>query len=348
MSASTSIEWTRGDDGAAGATWNPVTGCKKVSEGCDNCYAETFAERWRGIPGHPFEQGFDIRLWPDRLKMPLQWRKPKRVFVNSMSDLFIGQGMVPDAFIAAVWATMYRTCGEARGNEYPVHTYQILTKRPAPMRSWMRRWADGDERRNMLASAAEEGWVDGKDVDHADCMPIVLPNVWLGVSVETNRWARIRLPQLVESPAAVRFVSCEPLLGTLDLRPWLGAGIDWVIVGGESGPKARPMHPDWARSLRDQCKQTKTPFLFKQWGAYAPESDGHSRGALASIDRRGRIRNPEETLSAPDLIRMRRAGKGKAGRMLDGRTWDEFPVGKAPHEGGPVSLSASVETGVVS
>jgi protein gp37 len=162
MSGGTTIEWTRGDDGAAAVTWNPVTGCTEVSEGCDNCYARTFAERWRGVPGHPFEQGFDV--------------------------------------------------------------------------------------------------CDHEDVAMAPWMLAVLPNAWLRVSVESQRWARVRLPLLAETPAVVRFASCEPLLGALDLRPWLDGGLGWVIAGGESGPRARPMHPDWARALHDQCQATDVAF----------------------------------------------------------------------------------------
>ncbi len=273
MSTATKIEWTRGDDGADGATWNPVTGCVKVSEGCDHCYAATFAERWRGVPGHPFEQGFDLRLWPERLALPLTWRKARRVFVNSMSDLFIGRDQVPDAFIAAVWATMFWTSSEARGGGWPgaslkpVHTYQILTKRPARMRAWLERWGDRDQRVAMLTEAAGLGWADNDDLRQAPWMPAVLPNVWLGTSVETDRWARVRMPELMRVPAMVRFVSAEPLLGETDLRPWLGDGLDWLIVGGESGPGARPMEEEWARDLVRQCQDASVAVFVKQMGS---------------------------------------------------------------------------------
>ncbi|MEX5709138.1 DUF5131 family protein [Parafrankia sp. FMc6] len=313
MSTATKIEWTRGDDGVEGATWNPVTGCVKVSEGCDHCYAATFAERWRGVPGHPFEQGFDLRLWPERLALPLTWRKAKRVFVNSMSDLFIGRDQVPDPFIAAVWATMFWTSPEARGGGWPgaslkpVHTYQILTKRPARMRSWLARWGDRDQRVAMLTEAAELGWADRDDLRQAPWMPAVLPNVWLGVSAEDQRWADVRIPVLLETPATVRFVSAEPLLGPIDLlgrrdetghrgrlnywlppgRPRWGAPyseptgptglavqdlteaptLDWLIVGGESGPGARPMEEAWARGLVRQCRDSGVAVFVKQLGA---------------------------------------------------------------------------------
>ena len=239
---STDIEWT--DE-----TWNPVTGCTKVSPGCDHCYAERVTERFHG-PGS-FER---VVLHPDRLDKPLRWRKPRKVFVNSMSDLFHEQ--VPDTFIGLVWQVMAET---------PQHTYQILTKRHARMRSFLNRWPDP------------------------------LPNVWLGVSVEDQKWADIRIPALLDTPAAVRFLSCEPLLGAVSLTRWLHGGfgvagpwpdLDWVIVGGESGPGARPMRPDWARSLRDECEAADVPFLFKQWGGIRPKAGG---------------------------------------RELDGRTWDEYP-----------------------
>jgi protein gp37 len=263
MSSTTTIEWTE-------ATWNPVTGCRKVSEGCDNCYAETFAERWRGIPGHPFEQGFDVRLWPDRLTLPLRWRKARVVFVNSMSDLWIDE--VDHLYAARVFAVM-ALAGR--------HTFQLLTKRPGRMASVVSsqgfRRAVDDEVSRLVADGA---------VEPIGSMRWPLPNVWLGVSVETQRWAEIRLPKLVETPAAVRFASCEPLLGPLDLSVWLGQGLDWVIVGGESGPRFRPMDRDWVRSLRDQCQAAGVAFFFKQVGGRTPKAGG---------------------------------------RELDGRTWDQMP-----------------------
>lgn len=270
MADNTGIEWTD-------ATWNPVTGCTEVSPGCDHCYAKTFAERWRGTPGHYFENGFDVQLRPDKLDLPLRWRKPRRIFVNSMSDLF--HDRVPDTYIAEVWAVMAWS---------PHHTYQVLTKRHARMRS-------------LLSSAAfkslvDDAWYDfgrgynlAAKVGHPghpyDRWP--LPNVWLGVSTENQQWADIRIPALLDTPAAVRFISAEPLLGSIDLRrslaKWRPALDDkrwdaadrimardvlhWVIVGGESGRAARPMHPEWACSLRDQCQAAGVPFLFKQAGS---------------------------------------------------------------------------------
>jgi protein gp37 len=310
VSIATKIEWTRSDDGSAGATWNPVTGCTKVSEGCDHCYAETFAERWRGIPGHPFEQGFDVRLWPDRLRLPLRWRKPRRVFLNSMSDLW--HDAVDTELIARVFAVMALA---------PRHTFQVLTKRPGRMHSLLSNEGFWDLVKSVASDygpVAEAESVIGRRW---------LPNLWLGVSVESQKWAKVRLDRLAETTAgAVRFASCEPLLGELDLRPWLAGGLDWVIAGGESGPRARPMHPEWVRSVREQCAEAGVPFFFKQWGAFVPEQDGHDRGAVSLMDRRGQGWNGIEKLARPDAVRMRRVGKGRAGRLLDGRTWDEFPV----------------------
>ncbi len=319
MSTATRIEWTRGDDGSAGATWNPVTGCTKVSPGCEHCYAETFAERWRGVPGHPYEQGFDVRLWPARLELPLRWRKPRRVFVNSMSDLFIGRDQVPDAFVAEVFAVMALA---AR------HTFQVLTKRPGRMASLL---AQAEFVRKVGAAITRRtdqtppraGWL-------LDFWP--LPNVWLGTSIELDTFAW-RADRLRATPAATRFLSLEPLLGalpSLDL-----SGIDWVIVGGESGTGARPMHPQWARDLRDRCQGAGLPrFFFKQVGAWAPlGADDQPRPGDRWVELDGRHERcwrsgdpaPAGAEQHGGAVLMRRVGKGRAGRLLDGRTWDEFP-----------------------
>ena len=222
MSDRTAIEWTE-------STWNPVTGCDKVSPGCAHCYAEAFAERWRGIPGHPYEQGFDLRLWPDRLEQPLRWRRPRMVFVNSMSDLFHED--IPVAFIRRVFEVM-----EAAR----IHTFQILTKR--------------HERLNELAG--DLPWP---------------PNVWMGVSIENRRFVQ-RADALRTVPAAVRFISAEPLLGPLEGLD-LG-GIHWLIAGGESGPRHRRLDIDWVRDLRDRCVAEDVAFFFKQIGGRRPKSGG--------------------------------------------------------------------------
>lgn len=218
----TGIEWTE-------ATWNPVTGCSQVSPGCAHCYAKTFAERWRGIPGHPYEQGFDLRLWPDRLDQPLRWRKPKTIFVNSMSDLFHEE--IPIEYIQRVFSVM----AEAKQ-----HTFQVLTKR----------------HERLADLAVELPWPE---------------NVWMGVSIENRRWS-IRADYLRRVPAAVRFISAEPLLGKLDNLDL--EGIDWLIAGGESGPGYRPVNVMWVRSIRDRCVAADVPFFFKQWGGVRSKSGG--------------------------------------------------------------------------
>ena len=239
MPVRTQIEWTD-------ATWNPVRGCVKISPGCKHCYAETFAERFRGVKGHPYEQGFDLRLVPEKLTEPFTWRSPKLVFVNSMSDLF--QDGVPDEFVAAV----SRVMATAKW-----HTYQVLTKRAERMREMLG---------GKIQFAAKQ------------------ENIWWGVSVEDRKYGLPRIDQLRRAPAKVRFLSIEPLLedlGRFDL-----SGISWVIVGGESGPGARPMKKDWVISIREQCRQQRVPFFFKQWGGVR---------------------------------------KAKNGRRLEGQTYDEYP-----------------------
>jgi len=241
MSDNSSIEWTD-------ATWNPVRGCTKISPGCKNCYAETFAERFRGVPGHPYEQGFDLRLVPEKLEQPLLWRSPRRIFVNSMSDLYHID--VPDDYIASVCATMRRAHW---------HHFQVLTKRSERMRELLT---------GPLRDAAS------------------LPNVWWGVSVEDRRHGLPRIDHLRGCPVPVRFLSVEPLLE--DLGEVDFSGISWVIVGGESGPRSRPMQPEWVESLLQQCESGGVPFFFKQWGGVR---------------------------------------KKKTGRLLNGRTYDAMPAG---------------------
>jgi protein gp37 len=240
MAEKSSIEWTD-------ATWNPVRGCTKISPGCTHCYAETFAERFRGVKGHPFEQGFDLRLVPEKLEAPTLWRKPLRIFVNSMSDLFHEQ--VPDDYIANVASVMVQANW---------HTYQVLTKRSTRMAELLR---------TRLSFAA------------------ALPHIWWGVSVENQRYGLPRIDDLRSAPARTRFLSIEPLLedlGVVNLT-----GIHWVIVGGESGHGARIMERKWVVSIRKQCRENGVPFFFKQWGG---------------------------------------TRKSLAGRLLDGRTYDEMPL----------------------
>jgi protein gp37 len=230
----TSIEWTRDADGTPGMTWNPVRGCVKITPGCDHCYAETFAERFRGVKGHPYEQGFDLRLVPDKLAEPLRWKTPKVIFVNSMSDLFHKD--VPEDYVEAVCRTM---------EQANWHTYQVLTKRSSRMRNMLQA---------RLRFAAD------------------LPHIWWGVSVEDRAHGLPRVEHLREAPAVVRFLSVEPLLedlGEINLE-----GIHWVIVGGESGHGARPMQKEWVLSLRDQCGRAQVPFFFKQWGGVRKSKAG--------------------------------------------------------------------------
>lgn len=275
MSDHSKIAWTD-------ASWNPVRGCTKISPGCANCYAQTFAERWRGIPGHPYEQGFDVRLVPEALGLPLHWRKPRRIFVNSMSDLF--HEKVPLEFIEKVWAIM-ANC--------PQHTFQILTKRSARMREVV----DGDFFRGNVMGQANRMVGTGPDHERlegptagllagrgtVDKFRWPLPNVWLGVSVENQAAADERIPLLLETPAAVRFVSAEPLLGPVDLRgelvgnvTWDSVGrevarsaVDWVIVGGESGARSRPCDVAWVRSIVERTRAAQIPCFVKQLGAVA-------------------------------------------------------------------------------
>lgn len=257
MSEYSEIEWTD-------ATWNPVRGCTKISPGCTHCYAETFAERFRGVRGHPYEQGFDLRLVPEKLPEPLHWRRPRTIFVNSMSDLFHKD--VPDDYIVAVARVMHL----ARW-----HTFQVLTKRSERLRDLLG---------SKLAFAAGE------------------THIWWGVSVEDRKFGVPRISHLQEAPGAVRFLSIEPLLedlGTFDL-----SRIAWVIVGGESGPGARPMQPRWVRSIRAQCRKARVPFFFKQWGG---------------------------------------PRKKVAGRHLDGRTYDEMPTTGRQDAAIPLDLERAMQ-----
>ncbi|MFA5786482.1 MAG: phage Gp37/Gp68 family protein [Actinomycetota bacterium] len=226
MSERSAIEWTE-------ATWNPVTGCSKVSPGCDNCYAERLAVRLRAMRNARYTNGFEVTLHDDQLDLPLRWRTPRTVFVNSMSDLF--HERVPDEYIARVFEAM----GRAHW-----HTFQVLTKRPGRMASLVAR-----------------------------ILPDPLPNVWLGTSIELDRYVW-RADRIRETPAAVRFLSCEPLLGPLPNLVLVD--IDWMIVGGESGPGHRPVLGSWVEGLRDRCVEAGVPFFFKQWGGRTPTSGGRS------------------------------------------------------------------------
>jgi protein gp37 len=248
------IEWTQ-------ATWNPVTGCSKVSPGCAHCYAETFAERWRGVPDHPYEQGFDLKMWPERLEVPLRWRQPRQIFVNSMSDLFHED--IPPEFIAKVFDVM------VRANH---HIFQVLTKR----------------HERLAKLAPDLPWPK---------------NVWMGVTIENRRFVH-RADYLREVPATVRFISAEPLLGPLEGLDL--TDIHWLISGGESGSKHRPVKEEWLVELRDRCQDEGVAYFFKQWGGPRPKSGG---------------------------------------RELQGRTWDEMPTVQpvSPLEKLPVRVKRSTK-----
>ena len=412
MATTTSIEW-------ADKTWSPIIGCDRVSPGCDSCYAITTAHIRTSNPHPAIAAAFAgtthknngridwtgrINQLEDRLTQPLSWKKPAKVFVNSQSDLF--HKNVDTDFIAKVFAIMALT---------PQHTYQVLTKRHARMRAVLtdtctcgNGHAPGTHLRSRMAwavSKANPNRIPGVPNDaeqRVNDAPWPLPNAWLGVSVENQKWADIRIPALLDTPAAIRFLSCEPLLGPIDLfgpivpgrgRPkltyWLdgrpgwgpeqtddrgriyqqiavGPRIDWVIVGGESGRKARAMHPDWARSLRDQCTTADIPYFFKQWGEWGPapfivrvcdphtgwqgtdeelaaaKADSEARGATHVHTGHSRDENGErsywlheighkpwslERVGLPEgTAAIRRWGKKRAGRELDGRTWDQFPT----------------------
>lgn len=351
MSGPSTIEWTD-------ATWNPVTGCTKLSPGCDHCYAETMHERFNGKGSFA-----NVKVRSERLHLPLKWRAPKRIFVNSMSDLFHKD--VPTEFIAEVFAVM--AFAER-------HTFQVLTKRHARMRSLL---SDDGFREDVVARARQReqfmrtgsGAAVMAQLDSLRMWP--LPNVWVGVSVENQHWADIRIPALLDTPAAVRWISAEPLLGPIDLRnvaddpqrPMPGwdalvsfPHLDWVVVGGESGPGARPMHPDWVRQLRDDCASTGVPFLFKQWGAWVPAPwSAHADPAIAGSGDRAAIHAAKRAAEAagashgmqldgtlhefshrpwsaerspaatPGWTGVRRSTKKAAGRELDGVAHDAYP-----------------------
>lgn len=340
----TKIEWTN-------QTWNPLAGCTRASAGCDNCYAASMALRLEGMANAKIAKGEDpgglakyidvttrngkgvamfngkINLDHNALNEPLTWKKPRLVFVNSMSDLF--HHNVPDDFICSVFDVIGRTSK---------HTYQVLTKRPMRMLSWQRKY-----------------------------MPEGLPaNVWAGTSVENQEAADERIPELLKVSASVRFLSCEPLLGEVNIRPSIGLSpygvrvdygncINWVIVGGESGHNARPMHPDWVRSLRDQCQEAGVPFFFKQWGEWSLINK--TEEIIYQGIPIGRYKDPRRFTEVgvispggewyegstgwngraidPDTNEayMVKVGKKVSGRLLDGREWNEMPIMEASYSG---------------
>lgn len=306
MGDRTAISWTE-------ATWNPVTGCNVISDGCEHCYAETIARRFAGTPAYP--NGFAVTLRPERLDQPTRWRRPRQIFVCSMADLF--HASVPDEYLDLVFDVMESAAQ---------HTFQVLTKRHGRLRTYLQHRAD----RSGAAPA---------------------PNVWVGVRVESQRWAGIRIPALLAAPAAVRFLSCEPMLGPVRLCSCDGAvfevkrhpflvdvacplhgerRIDWVIAGGESGAGARPMHPSWVRALRDQCETSRIPFHFKQWGRFTPQASPgdawHSREPDLWVSTTGVAGSESDAMAGGSWAGVYAVGKKAAGRELDGRTWDGQPT----------------------
>lgn len=317
MADKTGIEWTD-------ATWNPVTGCAKVSAGCKHCYAERNWGRLQHLPAYAGRDFTDVRTHADRLDQPIRWAKRRMIFVNSMSDLF--HPSVPDSFIDSVFGVMW-ACLYGR-NEQDGHIFQVLTKRADRMRDYMRA-----DRREAWAKAAVHhgGGIDPDGIyDQVLSFEGPHPRIWLGVSVEDQAAADERIPMLLQTPAAVRWISAEPLLGPVSLRlerlghwnalaiksnqPWATTRLHWVVVGGESGPKARPMRPEWARSLRDQCASGGVPFFFKQWGEWLP-SDAEDQPVY-----RGEHRHLGEHWHAFKI------GKKLAGRLLDGALHDGYPA----------------------
>jgi protein gp37 len=315
------ISWTE-------ATWNPASGCTKISPGCEHCYIERtpplrFAGRRFTEARHGTYVGAStgVQLHPGRLTTPLRWARPRRIFTGSLTDLVHTD--IPQEYLAQVFAVMAAT---------PRHTYQVLTKRPARMRAWLAGPAE-QAVRAVLDEWTHTGlhptptssrvWRPSNALPETLTWP--LPNVWVGVTAETQHWAH-RIPILLDTPAVVRWVSAEPLLAPLTLHKWLpnshGKGIrwnphpttltgtapvlDWVVAGGESGPHARPTHPDWIRALRDECAATGTPFHFKQWGEWTPTPH-------------------EATPQDEGPVGMVRVGKRAAGRTLDGRIHDAYP-----------------------
>jgi protein gp37 len=271
------ISWTQ-------ATWNPVTGCDRVSPGCDHCYALRMAGRLKAMGSPKYQRdgrtsrsgpGFAVTAHPDTLSLPLRWRTPKRIFVNSMSDLFHSD--LEADFVADVFAVMACT---------PRHTYQVLTKRPGRARSLLSSPAFW----NLVNQAAEQFPANVRAAYDPTAWP--LPNLWLGVSAENDHWAAVRIPVLLQTPAAIRWASLEPLIGPVDLRPgeWVHdeeclrrndcqclptqQHLDWVVVGGESGPDARPCEPEWVRQIRDTCDAGGVAFYFKQWSGPTPRRGG--------------------------------------------------------------------------
>ena len=359
MSEKSTIEWTD-------ATWNPVTGCTKISAGCKNCYAERVFNRV--YPGRLFGE---IRAHENRILDPLRWCLPRRIFVNSLSDLFHEE--MPPQLVDKLFAVMALASR---------HTFQILTKRPDRMAAYfdlsrvtdLKLPAMIQAEARIVLTAKRIAEMRGEDTSRPHwgiSLKVPFPNVWLGVSVEDQKTADERIPILLQTPAAVRFVSYEPAIGPAHLRHYLEeicepidpehgpekrGGLDWVIAGGESGPGARPSHPNWFRSIRDQCQAAGVPFFFKQWGAWLPISEMSEKqyGSLYRSNRKADLLKFENQGTLDDIYgrtckvktnsvafdgstghyELREGnpsymvfdvGKKRSGRLLDGREWNEYP-----------------------
>ena len=318
----TKIEW-------CDEVWNPVTGCTPISEGCKKCYALRMAKRLAGRCGYPADDPFRVTLHPDRLNEPLKWKKPRRVFVCSMGDLF-HENIHPYDIMQ-----IFNVMAKAKH-----HTFLVLTKRPERMLEFYKRLRPGTTIPGPYFS------ITGKGEGWAGLPPSLPNNIWIGVTAENQARADERIPILLQIPAAVRFVSVEPMLGPVDLVRsidvaieingeievpavgGIGQWLDWVICGGQTGPGARPMHPDWVRSLRDQCKAAGTALFFKQWGEFAPSPDPELLGAEYWVTYDGNFGKWEDgDPSLPVAACMDRVGKKAAGHLLDGQEWRQFPEG---------------------
>ncbi len=290
------IEWTD-------KTWNPVTGCSKISEGCQNCYAERMSKRLAGRCGYQKENPFSITFHPDRLTEPGKWKSTKKIFVCSMGDLFHED--VDYEYILSVFGRM---------NAYSHHTFQILTKRPE----------------RLLEFCATYGLLPDPELGGMTGSGEIIPrNVWIGITAENQEQADKRIPILLQIPTTVKFVSIEPMLSAVNIEKYLVSEpkINWVICGGETGPGARPMHPGWVAELHDQCINAEVPFFFKQWGAWCPRSNGYTHD-----DKVPRIRlswNGKNDQTDPesdgDAAWVNMVGKKRAGNLLDGKLYQKFP-----------------------
>jgi len=299
------IEWLKNPTGGQGSTWSPVTGCTQISEGCQNCYACKMAQRLKGRYGYPADDPFKVTIHKDKYDIPLKKKKPTKYFVCSMGDLFHDD--VPFKEILTIFDIMHQC---------PQHTFMVLTKRPSRMLEFCSKYGLMPVIKNLGLTGSGEIWPE---------------NVWCGISVENQKRADERIPILLEIPAAVKFLSVEPLLGPVNIKDY--SMIDWVIVGGESGPNARIMHPEWVTKIRDDCIANKTPFFFKSWGQWIPHAPAHGGPYFSEIInsqstlRRCKWEDGRVMTAHQDRwCRFLKVGKKYSGRILDGKAWDQYPA----------------------